>query len=55
MINETSFYYHYFNHLVDIKPEKRKTPLFDIDMWRKGNKTNGIKYFIGCEIIGKFY
>lgn len=52
---ETSFYDDNFNHLLDVKPEKGKALIFDIDMWHKGNNVVGNnKLWIGCELIGKF-
>ncbi len=36
-----------------IKPEKGKALLFDIDLWHRGMEiTDGMKHWIGCEIIG---
>jgi hypothetical protein len=38
-----------------IKPEKGKALLFDIDLWHRGDIIqSGKKYWIACEIIGKF-
>ena len=51
----TSFYTTNFEHIRTIKPEAGKALIFDIDLWHKGDSViNGEKYWIGCEIIGKF-
>jgi hypothetical protein len=52
---ETEFYDNNFNKQVVIKPKKGKALLFDIDLWHSGNQVlKKEKYWIGCEIIGKF-
>lgn len=52
---ETSFYDDNFTHILDVIPQKGMSLLFDIDMWHKGNIVIGnTKFWIGCEIIGKF-
>jgi prolyl 4-hydroxylase len=52
---ETSFYDQKFQHILDIKPQKNMALLFDIDMWHKGKQVlSEHKYWIGCEIIGRF-
>jgi len=51
---KTSFYTDTFKHTQDIIPKAGRCLLFDIDLWHKGCPvTNGTKYWIGCEIIGK--
>lgn len=52
---ETCFYDNNLNFILSVKPKKSMALLFDIDLWHKGNEViNGEKYWIGCEIIGKF-
>lgn len=53
---ETIFYHtHDWSEYCRIKPEKGKALIFDIDLWHSGEKIKeGMKYWIGCEIIGKF-
>jgi prolyl 4-hydroxylase len=51
----TLFYDDNWNLTEEIKPEKGKALLFDIDLWHRGDiLKSGIKQWIGCEIIGKF-
>lgn len=51
----TQFYDDSWNLRETIKPEKGKALLFDIDLWHRGDNIKiGKKYWIGCEIIGKF-
>jgi hypothetical protein len=51
----TLFYDDNWNQTQDIKPEKGKALLFDIDLWHRGDMLlSGTKQWIGCEIIGKF-
>ena len=51
----TIFYDENWNQTHSIKPEKMKALLFDIDLWHRGDTIiEGTKYWIGCEIIGKF-
>jgi hypothetical protein len=52
---ETVFYDNNWNITKIIIPKMGKAILFDINLWHKGNQImNGEKYWIGCEIIGKF-
>jgi predicted 2-oxoglutarate/Fe(II)-dependent dioxygenase YbiX len=52
---ETIFYDDKWNVSKTIKPVAGKAILFDIDLWHKGSQVfDGHKYWIGCEIIGKF-
>lgn len=52
---DTEFYDEQFNKIKTVIPETGKALLFDIDLWHKGNEILlGNKYWIGCEIIGKF-
>jgi hypothetical protein len=52
---ETIFFDDDFNELLRVVPTKGSALLFDIEMWHKGNKiTKGIKYWIGCEIVGRY-
>lgn len=52
---KTLFYDDNWQPTEDITPEKGKALLFDIDLWHRGDiLKSGIKYWIGCEIIGKF-
>jgi prolyl 4-hydroxylase len=51
---QTSFYTPEFKHYLDITPKRGSCAVFDINWWHKGNPvSNGKKYWIGCEIIGK--
>ena len=51
----TIFYDDNWNKTMDIKPEKGKALLFDIDLWHRGDMLiSGTKQWIGCEIIGNF-
>lgn len=51
----TLFYDDKFNHLFNIIPKKGMALIFDIDMWHSGQQlSSGTKYWIGCELIGKF-
>ena len=51
----TLFYDDNWNQTTNIKPEKGKALLFDIDLWHRGDiLKSGTKQWIGCEIIGKF-
>ena len=50
---ETIFYDDKWDVTKIVKPELGKAILFDIDLWHKANELNeGIKYWIGCEMIG---
>lgn len=51
---ETAFYNEKFIHQLDIKPKMGKALIFDIDLWHKGKEVSGKKYWIGCELVGKF-
>lgn len=52
---ETVFYDNYWKVDKIIKPKTGMAILFDIDLWHCGNQVvEGNKYWIGCEIIGKF-
>ena len=51
----TLFYDDNWKQTEDIMPEKGKALLFDIDLWHRGDiLKSGTKFWIGCEIIGKF-
>ena len=53
---ETVFYDNQFTETVKIIPKKGMGLLFHIDEFHRGNVVkNGKKYWIGCEIISKFY
>ena len=53
---EIQFYTDTFKPIVTIKPKKGMALLFDIDLWLQDNPIiNGYKYWIGCEIIAKFF
>ncbi len=52
---ETVFYDNHWKVDKIIKPKTGMAILFDIDLWHCGNQVvEGKKYWIGCEIIGKF-
>lgn len=52
---ETLFYDDYWNINKVIQPKEGLAILFDIKLWHKANEIfEGEKYWIGCEIIGKF-
>ena len=52
---ETVFYDDFWKIDKIVKPIMGTAILFDIDLWHCGNELlKGTKYWIGCEIIGKF-
>lgn len=52
---ETIFYTDDFKLLATITPKRGMALVFDIDLWHKGNIVlKNDKYWIGCELIGKF-
>lgn len=52
---ETIFYNDNFKEIRRIKPQRGMALLFDIRLWHCGMIVSaGEKYWIGCEIIGKF-
>jgi hypothetical protein len=54
-VRETVFYDDNWRVTKTVTPKKGNAILFDIDLWHMGNPvTRGAKYWIGCEIIGKF-
>lgn len=51
---ETTFFTNDFQEECTIIPKKGSCLIFDMIKWHKGNEVlNGVKYWIGCEIIGK--
>ena len=52
---ETIFYNDKFEETERITPVTGMALIFDIDLWHQGMEIkNGEKYWIGCELIGKF-
>lgn len=51
----TVFYNNNFVITDTVVPKRGSCLIFDIDLWHEGQPiSNGIKYWIGCEIIGSF-
>jgi len=48
---ETIFYDNYFKETTRIKPKKGSLLIFSMDLFHKGSKVSGTKYWIGCEFV----